>query len=427
MIAQKAQELLEKLQAFEVTLKQVQENLPVDVSVIEGKMLILKDKLTDIFSKTQKDIYEPSEIDDTLIELEATSKEVDSLSADLDVSLKSYQMQVEGEYSTWTGRFRDIGLDVKSVERKSFQHDLPVAERIAYIKETVVAGDALVSDIVNAAEQAYSVVRALYDPKLPEENEAVKFAKKQLEEKTNPWIASAALFAALNNWRKQYGEKVTQSVEYLQKSISLVAGLSLQSDTLRPVLSNDFSKLMDVAERAENMKLDVAKGATTVANVMAIREVFQSSLDIVRDALLILNDKLQRKESSIDSLLPTDDYVWEKNTTIKKHMSSITDVFTNPEKYGLDQVLAKLPQAVSYLEECIATIARYNEQEELLLNYPVAETAIEDSFRQKPFISPNDLPFEPKFAEAYLRLFYSKRFRDYSFDDQKVTLKRNVA
>ena len=40
MIAQKAQELLEKLQAFEVTLKQVQENLPVDVSVIEGKMLM---------------------------------------------------------------------------------------------------------------------------------------------------------------------------------------------------------------------------------------------------------------------------------------------------------------------------------------------------------------------------------------------------
>ena len=107
-------------------------------------------------------------------------------------------------------------------------------------------------------------------------------------------------------------------------------------------------------------------------------------------------------------------------------MTSATDVFLNPSKYGLNQALANMPQAVSYLNECVLTLARYKEQEELLLNYPVAETAIEDSFKQKPYISIHDLPFEPKFAEEYLRLFYSKRFRDYSFDDQKVTLKRNV-
>jgi len=426
MLAQKAQELLGKLQNFEATLKKVQENLPVDISAIEGKMLILKDRLTDTLSKTSKADYEPSEIDDTFNELEATSKELDNLAAELDVSLKGYQMLVEGEYSTWIGRFHDIGLEARATERKEFQHDLPVEERITRIKETLDAGVVLVTDVVKIAEQAYDIVRSLYDPKLPEESQAVMFAKKQLEEKTNPWIACAGLFTALNNWKRQYSAEIAMSVEYLQNSITLVAGLSAQSERLRQVLGDDFFKIMDVAKRAENLKLDVEKNAINVGNVIVIREVLQSSLNIVKDALLILNEELNRKEESIDSLLPTEDYLWEKNTALKEHMTSATDLFLNPSKYGLNQALTNLPKAVSYLDECVLTIARYNEQEELLLNYPVAETAIEDSFKQKPSISAHDLPFEPRFAEEYLKLFYSKRFRDYSFDDQKLILKRNV-
>lgn len=426
MIAQKAQEMLDKLQNFEVTLKQVQENLPVDISAIEGKMLVLKDRLNDTLAKTSKAEYEPSEVDDTFDQLEATSREIDNLAAELDVSLKAYQMLVEGEYSTWTGRFRDIGLEAKAAERKEFQHELPVEERITRIKETIDAGAVLVTDVVNTAEQAYEIVRSLYDPKLPKDSQAVMFAKKQLQEKTDPWIACAGLFTALNNWKKQYSAEIAMSVEYLQKSITLVAGLGAQSERLRQVLGDDYSKIMDVAKRAENLKLDVQKNAINVGNVILIREVLQSSLSIVKDALLILNEELRRKEESIDSLLPTEDYLWEKNTALKENMSSATDLFSNPSKYGLNEALTNLPKAVSHLDECVSTIARYNEQEELLLNFPVAETAIEDSFKQKPAISAHDLPFEPRFAEEYLKLFYSKRFRDYSFDNQKVILKRNV-
>jgi len=83
-----------------------------------------------------------------------------------------------------------------------------------------------------------------------------------------------------------------------------------------------------------------------------------------------------------------------------------------------------LPNAVSYITESVSTIARYNDQEELFLNYPVAETAIEEGFKQKTSISVNDLPFEPKIAEAYLRLFHSNRLREYSFDNQRVILTR---
>jgi hypothetical protein len=73
----------------------------------------------------------------------------------------------------------------------------------------------------------------------------------------------------------------------------------------------------------------------------------------------------------------------------------------------------------------LTTIARYKEQEELLLNYPVAEIAIEDLLRQKTQVSAPDLPFEPRSAEEYLKLFHSKKFREVSFDHAKVLLVRN--
>jgi hypothetical protein len=38
---------------------------------------------------------------------------------------------------------------------------------------------------------------------------------------------------------------------------------------------------------------------------------------------------------------------------------------------------------------------------------------------------PEDLPFQPRFAAEYLRLYYTQRYREYSFDkDNAVLIKR---
>jgi hypothetical protein len=182
--------------------------------------------------------------------------------------------------------------------------------------------------------------------------------------------------------------------------------------------------MMDIVKRAEDVKLVTEKEATSVANVMVIRDVLQSSLGIAGDALTILNEELKSKEESIESLLPTEDYPWEKNTALKERMASTMEILLNPSIYGLKQALENLPKSVSYVDECITTIARYKEQEELFLNYPVAETAIEDLLKQQTRISAQELPFEPRHAEEYLRLFHSKKFRDVSFDNAKVQLTR---
>ncbi|UCF45476.1 MAG: hypothetical protein JSW44_02270, partial [Candidatus Bathyarchaeota archaeon] len=85
-----------------------------------------------------------------------------------------------------------------------------------------------------------------------------------------------------------------------------------------------------------------------------------------------------------------------------------------------------LPKFLSYIDECVETLALYNEIEELLLNYPIAEITVENLFEQKKIISPEDLPFGPKYAEEYLKLFYSQKFREFSLDKANMLLTKKT-
>jgi hypothetical protein len=51
---------------------------------------------------------------------------------------------------------------------------------------------------------------------------------------------------------------------------------------------------------------------------------------------------------------------------------------------------------------------------------------VEDLLRERNRISAEDLPFGPKFAEEYLKLFYSQRYREVSFDGTSMALIRKT-
>jgi len=427
MIMEKAKELARaRLQVLEWSLNKVKNSIPINVSSTEGKMLTIKDKLNDILSKTSAGLYDSAELDEKLNELDKRiNNEIDNLMYKLNVSLEEYQIYVNGEYSTWIGKLADIGLEVKTTAKTDFQKELPLEMRINRIKEILEGGQFLVTEVSQVVEQTYAIIRSLYDPKLPEESLTITFVNQKIDEKTTPWIAIEALFTALNNWEKQYSAEISKSVEYLQKSLNSIVNLSNQSERLL-VLGDNLSKLMDYAKMAEEIKIGIEKKPLNVMNVMIIGDVLQSSLSIARDVLSILYEELKSKEESIESLLFTKDYLWEKNVTLRERMTSEMEVIFNSSKYELNQVLEHLPKSLSYLDECVGTIVRYNEIKELLLHYPIAEIAIEDLLRQKKYISAHDLPFEPKYAEEYLRLFYSQRYREFSFDKANMFLMRRA-
>ena len=425
IIMGKAQDLMKRLEVFEGSLNKVKSNIPVAVSSTEGKMLIIKDRLNDTLSETSAGFYDLAELDKEFSEME---QGISNLIQELETLVKEYQIYVNCEYSNWMGKFKDIGLEVKATAKTDFQKDMPLEMRVDSIREVLEGGRVLVIEVSQVVEQVYGILRSLYDPSLPEESRTIAFVKQQLDEKTAPWIALDALLTSLNSWRKQYSAKVSKSVEYLQYSLTSIVNLSTQSERLLPVLGDNLSKMMDHAKMAEDIKIGIEKKALNdnVVNVIIIRDALQSLLSIAREVLSILYEELKSKEESIESLLPTEDYLWEKNVTLRTRMASAMEVILNSSKYELNQAMENLPKALSYVDECARTIVMYNEKEELLLNYPIARIAIEDLFRQKKNVSAQDLPFEPKYAEEYLRLFYSEKYREFAFDDANMLLTRRA-
>jgi hypothetical protein len=426
MIMEKAKDLESKLHGFEEELNKAKSGLPISCGSTEAKMLIIKDKLNDILSKASTGLYEVSEIDEIFTQVENMSKEIDNLITELNITVSEYQIFITCEYSKWIGQFKDIGLDAKATAKTDFQRDMALETRIKRINEVLDGGTSLAKEVIQVAEQVYDTIRSLYDPNLPTESESIKFAKQKLDKKESPWLAMEALFTSLNNWRKQYFVQISRSVENLQSSLASIANLAAQSEKLLPVLGDDYSKLMEHARKAEDIKISIERKNLNAVDVLIIRGVFDSSLSIARDVLSILHENLKSKEKAIDSLAPSKDYLWEKNVSLEGRMTSSMKILLNTSKYEFNQVLENLPKSLSYVDECIRTITLYSEKEELLLNYPIAEIAVEEAFRQKQSISAKDLPFEPKYAEEFIKLFYSQRFREFSFDESSMALMRRT-
>ncbi|MCW4044982.1 MAG: hypothetical protein NWE94_05630 [Candidatus Bathyarchaeota archaeon] len=425
MIIEKARELMTKLQGFEMLLNETKSSLPINVSPIEGKMLVIKDKLDDIIRRTTVNSYNSAELDKKFSELEpGLSKKIDDLFSELSVTLGEYHVYVNCEYSTWIGKFRDMGLEVDPTAQIGFQKDLPVEQRIEHIKKVFESGHLLAGEVINVSEQIYETIRSLYDTSLPEESQTVAFAKQRLMEGA-PWSAMDALFTAWNNWRKQYGAKIALSLDALQSSLAPIAKLRAQRERLLPVISGDLSKLLDYSEKAEEIERCIEK-PRGILSVIAIRDLLKSSLNIAREVLSILHSDIEAKETAIEGLLPTKDYLWERNVTLRKRMASALEIICKAEQDKLDEVLESMPKALADINECVETIVKYAEKKEFLLNYPIAEMAIDDLLRQKKRVTVQDLPFDSKYAEEYLRLFYCQRFSEFSFDDTDLTLVRRA-
>jgi hypothetical protein len=180
------------------------------------------------------------------------------------------------------------------------------------------------------------------------------------------------------------------------------------------------------AKKAENIKIDAEKKAFDVVIVLTIRDVLNSPLNIVRDVLSVLYDKLKSKEKAIEILAPSEDFLWEQNDDLMKRMASAMEITSKSSKVKLSQVLESLPKFLSYVDECTKTIAQYSEIEELLLNYPIVEMAVENLLKEKKSITAEDLPFGPKYAEEYLKLFYSQKFREFSLDKTNMILTKKT-
>ncbi len=191
-----------------------------------------------------------------------------------------------------------------------------------------------------------------------------------------------------------------------------IAGLSSQSEVLPPVFGENTPKVLGYAKKAEAMKANAEmraeKEELDILDVIALKDDVQGFLSISNDVLSMLYTGLVSDEEAIDRLLPTKDYLWEKNSTLRERLKKVTEILANPSNYKINQIMENLPQYLSYVDEAVQTLAVYSERKEFLLNYPLAEAAIEEQLKAKERLTPKDLPFQPVFAAEYLRLYYTQ-------------------
>jgi hypothetical protein len=425
-ITDKAKALMGRLQVFEGQLNVVKANIPVVVSSPEGKMLVIKDSLEDTIRKSEAHFYETTDLDKKFEELEKLGKDIDGLESELNTILSEYQIFVSCEFSNWVGKLKDSGLNVKSTVNADFQKEMPLDERIEVIKQTLESGRILAQEVVQIAEPIYGIIRPLYDPSLPEKSRAIEFTLQKLEQKESPWIAIEALYSSLNNWKRQYGADILDSVKYLKNSLTPIADLSSAAEVLPPIFGENLPKVLDYAKKAELMKLTaekkIEKDQLNIVDVIALKDDIQSFLGIAKDVLSMLYAEMISEEDSIERLLPTKDYLWETESTLRERLKKATETLSNPSNYKINQIMENLPNYLSYVDEAVQTLEVYNERREFLLNYPTAEAAIEELLKQKKLISPQDLPFQTKFAGEYLRLYYTQRFGEFAFDKENLQL-----
>lgn len=157
-------------------------------------------------------------------------------------------------------------------------------------------------------------------------------------------------------------------------------------------------------------------------DVVALKDDVQGFISMSSDILSMLYSGLVNDEEAIERLLPTKDYLWEKNSNLRDRLKKATEILANQSNYQINQIMENLPKYLSYIDEAVQTLAVYSERKEFLLNYPLAEAAIEEQLKIKEKLSPQDLPFQPRFAAEYLRLYYSARFSDFVFDKDNSAL-----
>lgn len=416
MIIAKTKELQGKLIEFEGQLNTVKSSIPVNVSAPEGKMLIIKDHLDDILGKSSSAFFAEAEnLDKIYSELnKKVSGEIDDLTVELNTILGEYQIFINCEYSDWTGKLKEAGLKIKSDLKISYQKEMPLDERIRSIQTVLDECKSISHDVINTAEPIYNILRALYDPNLPEECQVVNFAREKLHNQA-PFTAINGLYTGLVNWRRQYGQEVQKSIELLNKSLTPIINLGNDTESLAPLLGDKLPQIIADAKRAQIIKQTSEKSALNVLNLITLRDLLDYFIEVSKDVLSVLYEEVKSEEQAIEDLSPTQDSLWEKNITLRERMTTAMQDLYNP-KAEINHVMENLPRYLSYIDESVQTLTAYHDRKEFLLNYPMAENEILEQLKLKAKITPRDLPFQQKYAHEYLRLFYLQRFSEYTFD-----------
>ncbi|MBK5133506.1 hypothetical protein JJE00_03650 [Candidatus Bathyarchaeota archaeon] len=417
MIEKKCKTLMDKLLSFDEDLTTAKIAIPISFSSLETRSMISRDKLEDINGKNSRSLLVPSEIGDVLKELNKIEQTIDNLDPELDDLLSEYQIFANCELSKWKGQFENIGIKINNNTITQFERGITLEKRLESITAIIESSRTIAKEIIEVTTQIYSGICSLFDPNLPINSQSILFASRQLKEKIVPWNVFETLYVSLINMKKNYVQQISSSIENLEHSLKTLNDFNKKNEKLSQALGDDYPELIGLTQKVEDTSINIDKNNFSIIDIITIKNVFDSCVDITKKIFSLLFENLMMKEKTVESLMPPEGYLWGKNLEIKEKMASAIKMFKRKTKYKSSKVLEKLPFFLSLAEDGMETIINYNEKEELLLNYPVAEIVVEEQLKKNKQVTAKDLPFDPKYSLEYLKLFHSKRYLESSFDE----------
>ncbi len=427
LILAKVGDLMKTVTAFEETVGKVKETVPVDVSSPEIRKTLIKERLTEILTKAEARKFKLRETYTVLNELDVNLAEgANGLLPELNAILEHYQLQLNYLYASWLKKLKEIGYEVQNPFKIEFQKDQPAESRAEYISSALASSRLLGNDVCQLSEKIYSALRSIYDPALPDSSGTVAYCKQKLADKAAPWIACDALVIALKSWAKQYEPRISMSIDSLQKDLGPIVSLGTQNEDLETILGEKYPLIFEETKRADELLASLRSRSTNILNLVVLQDFILSLLEVSRKIVSTIYEELKDKEESIERLLPVKDGFWEKNVVLREQTESAIKKISDSANYSVFDMLKNLTKAMSFIEPCIWTIAQYRLKNELLLNYPIAKKAIEDQLKKQRSVSIQDLPFEGKEAEEYLKLFFNEKNGKFTFDEENQVLARKT-
>ena len=158
--------------------------------------------------------------------------------------------------------------------------------------------------------------------------------------------------------------------------------------------------------------------------VILIRDTIFSTVDVVARVVGVLYDHLRELEADIDSLMPMEDYEWNKNLTLLDRMNTSLGVINHYESHEINEIISHLYRVLSYIDEAVDTVQYYNERKELLLNYRILEKKIGRILTDNDEVSLDDLGVSEKFGREYLKLYLRGHYTEIPMEEVGSALRR---
>jgi hypothetical protein len=419
-----SKEYLEKIGEHIKLIESLGYPVPENFINLKTRMLIIQDELKDIHRKALNNLQELSDIDTSLRRLFNDLRvEMESLETHLDVALRDYYIKIKFEYLESISEIKDMGLEVDAPKIQELDLDDPIKVKLEKINQINDSGKVLVEELLETSDKIYEVISSLFEPSLPSDSATLQISRQKIEE-DKPWVIIDAILSSLKNWERQYSSEILKATKPINDGIEAIIQLREQEDKLRPLLREKFNIIEKLTNQIKERKVTKDEENLKVLKVNLIRDKILSTVNIVGQIISVLYDEIKELEADINSLLPREDFDWNRNLTLTERMDQSLRVLKNYKKYDINEIVNHLYKVLSYIDESIETIEYYNERKEMFLNYPVFKKKIRRLLNKKYLTTIEDLGVSEKYGMEYLKIYHRTNIGPLVIDESMSTLRR---